>query len=243
MDVTLGDPFTNLAAEEAIFVLNKVPTLRVWDNQTSVIIGRAQMARFETDLEYCEEHDIPVVRRFTAGGAVYNGPGNLNWSFVAPASSDHGRIRYTRDPRQVFSSFASIVLDALAACSVMCSFVPPNRLETKEGKISGMAAYISRDCVICHGTLLLDADLDVVSKLTGPSSSPLGGRHPRSNPAKVANAGVGRREIVARLAEAAGIEARSVPMGEEEEVLTQSLRGKYLRQDWNLGDPFALDNP
>lgn len=242
MDITLGDPYANLAAEEAIFKLNKLPTLRVWDNQLSVIIGRAQLARFETDLDYCEANGIPVVRRFTAGGTVYNGPGNLNWSFLAPASSGHSRITYTEDPRRVFSSFASIVVEALNACSVPSMFVPPNRLDTKDGKISGMAAYISKSGILCHGTLLLDADLIEVARLTSPSKLGLDMRYPRSNSVRVANAGVDRDEFVRCLARVAGLDSARSAMTEEEDQLTRILTIKYVRREWNLGNPFTLDD-
>lgn len=242
MDITMEDPYSNLAAEEAIFRLNRLPTLRVWDNQLSVIIGRAQLARFETDPDYCEAHRIPVVRRFTAGGAVYNGPGNLNWSFLAPASSEHRKIRYTSDPRSVFSSFASIIVEALAACSVACRFVPPNRLDTEEGKVSGMAAYISKEGVICHGTLLLDADLAEVARLTNPSVLAPETRYPRSSFVRVANTKINRDAFVKCLTVAADLDLDSCAMTEEEEQLTQSFRKKYVRKEWSLGDPFALND-
>ena len=84
LETTLGDPFSNLALEEVLFTGLHYPTLRIWENQRSVVIGRAQLARAEADLEYCHRTSAPVVRRFTAGGAVYNGPGNLNWPFFVP---------------------------------------------------------------------------------------------------------------------------------------------------------------
>jgi len=242
MDLTFEDPYSNLAAEEAIFRLNEEPTLRVWDNQTSVVIGRAQLAGAETDLDYCAARGIPVVRRFTAGGAVYNGPGNVNWSFLAPLGSDHGKIRYTADPKRVFSEFGSIVVEALEACSVRSRFVPPNRLDTPEGKISGMAAYISKEGVICHGTLLLSADLQEVARLTTPSVSSTDRRYPRSNLVRVANTGIGRGEFVQRLIEAASLEPDGRGLTSVEEELARKLRARYLKKEWNLGDPFSLDD-
>jgi lipoate-protein ligase A len=242
VDRTFEDPYTNLAAEEAIFRLNCLPTLRVWDNQLSVVIGRAQLAKYETNLEYCQAHGVPVVRRFTAGGTVYNGPGNVNWSFFAPASSQHPKITYQNDPRRVFAVFGSIVSQAVEDCSVPCVFVPPNRLDTDGGKVSGMAAYVSRSGVICHGTLLLDADLVEVAELTTPSSSVLDTKYPRSNSVKVANTGLDREEFVRALVRAAELRSASVALTEEEENLVSTLRTKYVRSEWSLGDPFRLDD-
>jgi lipoate-protein ligase A len=242
IDVTLEDPYYNLAVEEALFRLNRRPTLRVWDNQLSVVIGRAQLARFETDLTYCENHQIPIVRRFTAGGAVYNGPGNVNWSFLATPTGGHDRIRYSRGPRDVFASFASMVVEALARCSVACRYVPPNSIECPEGKISGMAAYLSREGLICHGTLLLAAELDEVTRLTRPVDLVVEGKYPRSSFVRVANAGIDRQAFVQNLREAAGLECEADRMTEEEMDMAQRLRKRYRSREWNLGDPFALDD-
>ena len=243
LELTLGDAYSNLAAEEALFRLARVPTLRVWDNQKSVIIGRAQLARVETDVDYCAENSIPIVRRFTAGGAVYNGPGNLNWSFYAPSGAeDTGRVRYSSDAGRIFEAFAGIVVDGLASCSVAARFVAPNRIEDSLGKkISGMAAYISKQAVICHGTLLLDADLDEAIRVTTPADTRIDRKYPRSNFMEIANSGADRDEFVSNLCAAAGIDHASDAMTIEERELALELRAKYERREWSLGDPFALD--
>lgn len=245
LELTLKDPYSNLAAEEALFRLARAPTLRTWDNQRSVIIGRAQLARVETDVDYCAEKGIPIVRRFTAGGAVYNGPGNLNWSFFAPSGSqDTGRVRYSSDARHIFEAFAMIVVEGLVSCSVPARFVAPNRIEDGLGrKISGMAAYISKGAVICHGTLLLDVDLEEAARVTTPAGTVVDRRYPRSNFREIANVGADRGEFVSSLCSAAGIERSSDAMTVEEEELAQMLRAKYQRSEWNLGDPFSLDEP
>ncbi len=206
LEVTLGDPFSNLALEEVLFMGLRVPTIRVWSNQRSVIIGRAQLARFETDVEYCRGRSIPIVRRFTAGGAVYNGPGNLNWSFFVPRKADVTGAGLG-DANRVFASFAAHVVTALRACDVDCEFKPPNSIVGKHGKISGMAAYISRGGVLCHGTLLVDADLEEVEKLTRPDARELMRRYPRSRIAPVSNCGVETRDFVSKLAKGIRIRA------------------------------------
>jgi len=243
LDATLADPFSNLAAEEAIFRRMKAPTVRVWDNQRCVVIGRAQVARTETDLEYCSALGLPVVRRFTAGGTVYNGPGNLNWSFFVPRGTEGSRVIYQRDPREIFRAFARIIIDALLACSATAVFEPPNRIANERGKVSGMAAYISREGALCHGTLLLDADLEKVERLTRPSDEGEEKRYVRSNFAKVANVGVDRSTFVERLLEAADADFEPGSLEEDEEREIEALRvEKYGTERWNLGDPFSLDH-
>jgi lipoate-protein ligase A len=92
----------NLALEEALLRGNDGLLLRLWGNERSVIIGRAQLARFETDVERCAREEIPIVRRVTAGGAIYNGSGNINWSLFVGREFKGGGIRYTWGVREVF---------------------------------------------------------------------------------------------------------------------------------------------
>ncbi len=242
LEATLRNPYSNVAAEEAIFRLLKAPTLRVWDNQRSVVIGRGQLAELETDLGYCTKEGIPVVRRFTAGGAVYNGPGNLNWSFFVPRDSECGSLRYSRDANGLFSSFAKIVIQSLQGCGVATSFEPPNRIVRPEGKVSGLAAYISREGAVCHGTLLIRADLAEVSRLTTPKPEVAQKRYARSTFAKVSNTEVDHGRFVQQLLNGAEGEIEQSQLSEEELALTARLeKEKYGKDQWNLGDPFALD--
>lgn len=242
LDVTLGDPFSNLALEEVLFMELRVPTLRVWSNQKSVIIGRAQLAKSETDLAYCRRRGIPVVRRFTAGGAVYNGPGNLNWSFLFPREEDGSGSEFG-DANRVFASFAALVVGALRACHIDCEFKAPNGIFDRHGKISGMAAYISRKGVLCHGTLLVDADLEEAGSLTRPSTEALMPRYPRSRVATLSNCGVETRDFASKLTELSGfgLEQDRLTMTESEAAL-ELAASKYTDDAWNLGDPFSLDN-
>ncbi len=240
LDLTLRDPYENLAFEEALLNGAGVPTLRVWENQTSVVIGRAQLARFETDLGYCRDHSVPVVRRVTAGGAVYNGLGNLNWTFVIPVGAEPSWLVRAAGAKGVFESFAGVVADSLRACGVVCAFDPPNSIAGARGKISGAAAYLSKRTILCHGTLLMGADLEEVRKLTEPAEVVLGRRYPRSRSRAVANCGVGKSAFVAQLSRTEpGFEPGSATEAESE--LCSRLLGKYRSADWNLGDPFELD--
>jgi lipoate---protein ligase len=236
LEVTMEDPFANLALEEAIFSELGQPVLRVWENQESVVLGRAQMAGGETDLEYCASNGIPVVRRFTAGGAVYNGPGNLNWSFFVP------RGRFTEvGAKAVFESFAGVVVAALADNGFQARFSPPNGVSGRGGKVSGMAAYISRESVLCHGTLLHHADLEKVQRLTRPSEETLPRRYPRSRFTEVTNAEVSVVDFVDRLADRSGLELRKSRLTPREVSREAALEGKYRSSGWNLGDPFSGD--
>ncbi len=242
LDVTLGDAFSNVALEEALFRELRAPTLRTWVNQKSVVVGRAQLAEFETDLAYCRSHSVPVVRRFTAGGTVYNGPGNLNWSFFIPKNGV-GLGTQLLGARQVFFSFGGLVVDALKRCGVKAEYQPPNSIVDGHGKISGIAAYLSRGAILCHGTLLVAAELDEVERLTRPSDISLRKRYPRSRFVPVSNCGVDVEDFVSELAHSAGFALKEGVLSETEAQLASDLAAsKYRKDGWNLGDPFSLDD-
>lgn len=240
------DPAANLALEEAIFLSNESFVARIWENRESVIIGRAQVARFETDLARCEAEGVPVVRRFTAGGAVYNGPGNLNWSLFVSRKMVSGALRYESSPRAIFRRASAPVLSSLGACGVDARLDPPNSLVTVEGKISGMAAYVSRNGLVCHGTLLVSADLARVKALTTPSPEKLERRYARSRDVRTANSLVAAdsfiRTFVKTLADETKLTiARGRPDERERRLAEELLEAKYGDERWSLGDPFGWE--
>lgn len=239
---SIMDAHANLALEEAIFRLNRGVTVRVWGNERSVIVGRAQLAAYETDLDRCATAGVPVVRRFTAGGAVYNGPGNLNWSLVTERGHEHGPIRFAWDVRGVFRMGASVIVETLRRLGVEARLDEPNRIVTREGKVSGMAAYLSREALLCHGTILLKADLEEAAALTKPRGCEVEKKYVRSRDATMANAGVDGELFIRTLWEVLdeGGEERS-PLenpSPQELSLARKLEEKYRDSDWNLGDPF-----
>src|SRR5438445_13100302 len=74
----------NLAVEEAIPRVvgeGKAPsTVRFWHNSNTVVIGCFQSAKLEVNMEACKETGTEIVRRFTGGGAVDHGSGDLNYA-------------------------------------------------------------------------------------------------------------------------------------------------------------------
>lgn len=68
------DPYLNLAIEE--WLLRDTDPERyilyLWRNRPCVVIGRNQNPFLECNLGFMRDHDIPLVRRRSGGGAVYH---------------------------------------------------------------------------------------------------------------------------------------------------------------------------
>lgn len=238
------EPAANLALEEALFLRNEGFLARVWENRESVIIGRAQLADHETDVGYCREQGIPIVRRFTAGGAVYNGPGNLNWSLFVARDLGSGPLKYESSPHAIFRTASRPLLSALEETGVGARLDPPNRILTDGGKISGMAAYVSRKGFLCHGTLLVGADLRRVKALTTPSPGAIGRKYTRSRDVKTANAPLDVDSFIRIFVRTLGDETKmemetASPDARELALAEELLEERYGEEAWNLGDPFA----
>ena len=239
-----SEPAANLALEEALYLRNDGFIVRVWGNRESVIIGRAQLADFETDVGYCKAQGIPIVRRFTAGGAVYNGPGNLNWSLFVGREVRSGSLGYESSPRAIFRAASRPFLSALAASGVEARLDPPNRILTEDGKICGMAAYVSKRGFLCHGTLLVAVDLARVRVLTTPSAQAIESRYTRSRDHKTANARLDVdsfiHTFVRTLADETSLTIEKASPDRAERALARELlASRYGDEGWNLGDPFA----
>src|SRR5437763_11579056 len=72
-DITLPSPQENLACDEALLEAcedgHGDEALRFWEPaQNFVVVGYANEVAKEVNLRFCEQNNIPVLRRFTGGG-------------------------------------------------------------------------------------------------------------------------------------------------------------------------------
>ena len=172
------DPTFNLALEETLGSKFPEPFLMLWRNRSSVIVGKNQNTFAEVNAAFVKEHDIPVVRRMTGGGAVYHDLGNVNYSLVF-------HERHTG--ADSFALFARPVVDALRNMGVDAEFSGRNDILVEGRKISGSAQCALKERTLFHGTLLFDADMTMLTQVLTPRPVKLESKGVKSVRARVAN--------------------------------------------------------
>src|SRR3990172_10135667 len=87
LDLSFANPRCNLACDEALGddfeAVDGGEVLRLWEPAGYfVVVGYSNRVTAEVNVAACEKRDIPVLRRFSGGGAVLQGPGCLNYTLV-----------------------------------------------------------------------------------------------------------------------------------------------------------------
>lgn len=144
------DPAFNLAAEEWLLRHGNEDIFMLWRNEPSIIVGRNQNTLAEINEEYVREHNLPVIRRLTGGGAVFHDLGNVNFTFI-----QHGYEKKALD----FHRFTQPIVEVLRSLGVNCDFEGRNDLVINGQKISGNAQRLEKDRVLHHGTLLFSSQI------------------------------------------------------------------------------------
>ena len=156
---TNTEPYKNMAFEEYLLRTCDEPAVMLWRNEPAVIIGKNQNAREQVNFDFTLAHGVKTVRRLTGGGAVFHDLGNVNYTFITPA---------TADDRINFAYFCRPVIEALSGLGIKAALSGRNDLTVSDGrKFSGTAAcafeYGGKTKLMHHGTLLFSADMSYLT--------------------------------------------------------------------------------
>lgn len=126
---------------------------RQWEvHGPAVVLGRFGVATEEVLLARCADDGVPVVRRFSGGGAVVIGAGCLNFSVVFALPRHPEFLDVSRSFRLVLGRIvAALALEGL-------SIEGGTDLAFRGRKVSGNSQRRGRRALIHHGTLLYDFD-------------------------------------------------------------------------------------
>lgn len=157
------DPYTNLAIEKVLMDATSATgcTLYLWQNQNTVVIGHNQNAWVECRTTLLEQEGGKLARRLSGGGAVFHDLGNLNFTFLV------GKDNYDLDKQ------LSVIIRACELAGIHAEKSGRNDLLTEGCKFSGNAFYSNKTHAYHHGTLLIDVDMDKLSRYLSPSKAKL----------------------------------------------------------------------
>ena len=174
---TLSDPYWNLAAEKRLMDTtgDNECTLYLWQNQNTVVIGQNQNAWVECRTTLLEKEGGKLARRLSGGGAVFHDLGNLNFTFLVK------RENYDLDKQ------LSVIEKACSLAGIQVERSGRNDLLAEGRKFSGNAFYNNKTHAYHHGTLLVDADMDKLSRYLSPSKAKLESKGVASVRSRVVN--------------------------------------------------------
>lgn len=154
-----------LAAEE--YVAEHLPEEHyffTWQLNPTVVMGRHQVAHREINLDYCQRHNIDVIRRKSGGGCIYADRGNLMLSLITPGCA----------VELLFAEYAHTVAETLCRLGAPAIVSGRNDICLEGGgKVCGNAFYHLPRRNIVHGTMLYDTDAANMQAAITPDKSKL----------------------------------------------------------------------
>jgi lipoate-protein ligase A len=241
LDHTFPTPEENLACDEALLdgcdERDGPEVLRFWESQEHfVVVGYSNRVEREVDVEACRELDIPILRRCSGGGAVLQGPGCLNYSLILRLDS-HPALQTVTGTNRFIMERNRAALESLAphfapgASHLALSVRGHTDLAVEGRKLSGNAQRRKRHAVLFHGTFLLNADLDLVTRLLPMPSKQPDYRQGRSHKDFLENIAVDDESLHTALRSAwnGTVLLTELPHSEIQRLTTE----KYAARAWN----------
>ena len=171
------NPYINLAKEKFLFdtVDNESLILYLWQNQNTVVIGKNQNIFSECRTELLSKEGGAVARRLSGGGAVFHDTGNLNFTFICKSEN----LDIPKHMR--------VIQESCARAGIDTELSGRNDILSDGRKFSGNAFYNSKGTSYHHGTILISADKEKLTRYLTPPKAKLESKGVKSVRSRVIN--------------------------------------------------------
>ncbi|NLM20396.1 MAG: lipoate--protein ligase [Peptococcaceae bacterium] len=233
-------PYHNLAVEEQLLHLveDEECILYLWQNKHTVVIGRNQNAFKECDTKRLAADGGKLARRLSGGGSVFHDLGNLNFTFLVKERD------YDVD-RQL-----SVIIRALKDFGLNAEKTGRNDICIDQRKFSGNAFYRHKGRCYHHGTILVDVDLQNMSKYLHVSREKLRSKGVSSVKSRVVNLkdlspSINipdlKNALVKAFAEIYNAEPATILNRDLDSEEIKRLEEKYASREWLFGKRMEAD--
>lgn len=232
-----NDPWFNIAAEEYAVHHLEEEIFMLWQNTDCIVMGKHQHSLSEINLPFIEQAGIPAIRRISGGGTVFQGEGNLNFSFIRNHTSSEEKINFDRA--------TAPILHFLQVSGIHAKISDKSNITVDGKKISGNAAHLHKNRSLHHGTLLYDADLEKIKKAIQSQPDAYQTKAIPSNRVKITNLKplLHQQLSINDFASALRLHIRkSLQIEQERGFTTEEIRAieqlaasKYRSWEWNFG--------
>jgi lipoate-protein ligase A len=243
LETGFHDCYYNMGLDEALLesvAAGAMPALRFYGwNPPAVSIGCFQGLTEEVDVEACARRGFDITRRISGGGAVLH-KSELTYSIILPL--EHPLAK--KDLNESYITLCAGLIEGLRMLGIDAVFSGINDILVGGKKVSGSAQTRRPGCLLLHGTVILDNDLDEMFEVLKVPREKMKG--------KVLSAGVKERVTSVRallgralpfdealhvfregFAAAAGLTyTKSSPLLHEEKRALELAAEKFSAQEW-----------
>ena len=154
------DVYYNFGLEHYFATEKRLPdtVFLFWRTTPTLMVGKYQNILEEINKPYADAHGIHLVRRMSGGGTIYTDLGGWQFTF----------IEHSPDQQIEFAQYIGPVVDAVRELGADASFNGRNDLLIDGKKFSGNAQYRLGDCIVHHGSLLYDTNIEQMVASTRP---------------------------------------------------------------------------
>lgn len=170
-------PYVNLAIEE--YLLHNVEEeqciLYLWQNRQTVVVGHNQNIWKECLVGDLSEDGGHLVRRLSGGGAVFHDLGNLNFTFLVQKND------YNLEKQ------LEVILKGVRKLGIQAEKSGRNDILANGKKFSGNAYFETEGHCYHHGTIMVNVNLDDLTKYLSVSKEKLQSKGVDSVQSRVVN--------------------------------------------------------